>query len=59
MRKNILEKSQNLVAFSAGTLATREHPVRYITLEEVVDETMRLLSDYAPNITVETRESTG
>jgi hypothetical protein len=59
MKKNISEESQNLVAFSVGTLDTREHPVRYITLEEVVDETMRLLSDYAPNTTVETRESTG
>jgi len=27
--------------------------VKYITLEEVVDETMRLLSGYAPNTTVE------
>lgn len=59
MKKNILDELQNLVAFSAGTSATREHLVKYITLEEVVDETMRLLSDYAPNTTVETRESTG
>ena len=53
MRKPILEKSQRLVASYAGTSATRKHRVKYITLEEVVDETMRLLSGYAPNTTVE------
>jgi len=53
MKKRTLGKSQRLVASYAGTSATREHPVRYITLEEVVDETMRLLSGYAPNTTVE------
>lgn len=41
------------VASCAGTSATRELPPKYITLEEVVDEAMLLLSHSAPNITEE------
>ena len=35
---------------SAGILGTKELPQKYITLEEVVDEAMLLLSRSAPNI---------
>jgi hypothetical protein len=37
-------------ASSAGILDTKELPQKYITLEEVVDEAMRLLYRSVPNI---------
>ena len=50
MKKNITENLLNLDASSATTLVTRALPQKSITLEEVVDEAMRLLSRSAPNI---------
>ena len=46
-------KWQDLDASSVGILDTKEHPQKYITLEEVVDETLLLLSRYALNTTEE------
>jgi hypothetical protein len=43
-------KWQGSDASSAGILGTKELPQKYITLEEVVDEAMLLLSRSAPNI---------
>jgi hypothetical protein len=42
-----------LDASSVGILDTKEHPQNCITLEELVDETMPLLSRYVLNITEE------
>jgi len=53
MKKSGTEKLQDLDASSAGILDTKEHPQNYITLEEVVDETMLLLSRYVLNTTEE------
>jgi phosphoribosyl-dephospho-CoA transferase len=46
-------KWQGSDASSAGILGTKELPQKYITLEEVVDETMLLLSRYVLNTTEE------
>ena len=46
-------KLQGSDASSVGILETKEHPQNYITLEEVVDETMLLLSRYVLNTTEE------
>lgn len=46
-------KWQDSDASCVGTLDTKEHPQKYITLEEVVDETMLLLSRYVLNTTEE------
>jgi hypothetical protein len=46
-------KLQDLDASSVGILDTKEHPQNCITLEEVVDETMPLLSRYVLNTTEE------
>jgi hypothetical protein len=43
-------KWQGSDASSAGILGTKELPQKYITLEEVVDEAMRLLYRSVPNI---------
>ena len=48
-----MEKWQDLDASCVGTLDTKEHQQKYITLEEVVDETMLLLSRYVLNTTEE------
>ena len=46
-------KLQDSDASSVGILDTKEHQQNYITLEEVVDETMLLLSRYVLNTTEE------
>ena len=46
-------KLQDLDASSVGILDTKEHPQNYITLEELVDETLPLLSRYVLNTTEE------
>ena len=46
-------KLQDLDASSVGILDTKEHQQNCITLEELVDETMPLLSRYVLNITEE------
>ena len=46
-------KLQDSDASSVGISDTKEHPQNYITLEEVVDETMLLLSRYVLNTTEE------
>ena len=46
-------KLQDLDASSVGILDTKEHPQNCITLEELVDETMPLLSRYVLNTTEE------
>ena len=48
-----MEKWQDSDASCVGILDTKEHPQKYITLEEVVDETMLLLSRYVLNTTEE------
>ena len=48
-----MEKWQDSDASCAGTSDTKERPQKYITLEEVVDETMLLLSRYVLNTTEE------
>jgi phosphoribosyl-dephospho-CoA transferase len=48
-----MEKWQDSDASSVGILDTKEHQQKYITLEEVVDETMLLLSRYVLNTTEE------
>jgi hypothetical protein len=48
-----MEKWQDSDASSVGTLDTKEHPQKYITLEELVDETLPLLSRYVLNTTEE------
>ena len=59
MKKNTLEKSQKLGASFAGILDTRGLPQKFITLEELVDEVMPLLSRSVPNTTVEIQEFMG
>jgi len=46
-------KWQDSDASSVGILDTKERQQKYITLEEVVDETMLLLSRYVLNTTEE------
>lgn len=46
-------KLQDLDASSVGILDTKARPQKYITLEEVVDETLLLLSRYVLNTTEE------
>jgi len=46
-------KLQDLDASSVGIWDTKEHQQNCITLEELVDETMPLLSRYVLNITEE------
>ena len=46
-------KLQDSDASSVGILDAKEHQQNYITLEEVVDETMLLLSRYVLNTTEE------
>ena len=46
-------KLQDLDASSVGILDTKEHQQNCITLEELVDETMPLLSRYVLNTTEE------
>lgn len=46
-------KLQGLDASSVGILDTKEHQQNCITLEELVDETMPLLSRYVLNTTEE------
>jgi len=46
-------KLQDSDASSVGILDTKEHQQNYITLEEVVDETLLLLSRYVLNTTEE------
>lgn len=46
-------KWQDSDASYVGILDTKEHPQKYITLEEVVDETLLLLSRYVLNTTEE------
>jgi hypothetical protein len=53
MKKNITENLLSLGAYSATTLVTKALPQKSITLEELVNEVMPLLSRYAPNITEE------
>jgi phosphoribosyl-dephospho-CoA transferase len=48
-----MEKWQDSDASCVGISDTKEHPQKYITLEEVVDETMLLLSRYVLNTTEE------
>jgi len=48
MRKKHLEESLNWDAHYAGIKAMRERQQNCITLEELVDEVMPLLSRYAP-----------
>jgi phosphoribosyl-dephospho-CoA transferase len=48
-----MEKWQDSDVSSVGILDTKEHQQKYITLEEVVDETMLLLSRYVLNTTEE------
>lgn len=48
-----MEKLQDSDASSVGILDMKEHPQNYITLEEVVDETLLLLSRYVLNTTEE------
>ena len=50
MKKNISEGSLISGASSAGISDTKEHPQKFITLEEVAYEASRLLSLSAPNI---------
>ena len=50
MKKNTSENSQRSGASFAGISATRELPQKFITLDEVVSEVLRLLSLSAPNI---------
>ena len=48
-----MEKWQDSDVSSVGILDTKEHQQKYITLEEVVDETLLLLSRYVLNTTEE------
>ena len=50
MKKNITENLLSLDASSATTLVTKALPQKSITLEELVNEVMPLLSRSAPNI---------
>ena len=52
MKKKNIEKLQNLDVRYVGIKALRERQQNCITLEELVDEVMPLLSDSAP-ITIE------
>jgi hypothetical protein len=51
-KENIIEKSLNWDAHYVGIKAIKERQQNYITLEELVDEVMPLLSPFAP-ITIE------
>jgi cytochrome c oxidase assembly factor CtaG len=50
MKKNIIENLRSLVALYATSLDTKALQQKSITLEELVDEVMPLLSRSAPNI---------
>lgn len=53
MKKNDMEKWHDWDVSSVGILEMKARPQKYITLEEVVDETLHLLSRYVLNITEE------
>ena len=52
-KKNYSHLSPTWDVYCAGTKATRGRPQRYTIFEEVVSETLRLLSPSVPNTTVE------
>jgi hypothetical protein len=51
-KENILIEWRELAAYYASTKGTKAHLPNYITLDELVNEVMPLLSHYAP-ITIE------
>ena len=53
MKKNTTEKLLNWDAHYVGIKAMKERQQNCITLEELVDEVMPLLSRYAPTIIVD------